>query len=169
MQILETKRLTLHHITPNDAPFMLALLNDPSWIEFIGDRGVRTVEAAKKYILDRMVKSYEQNGFGLYLTELKESKVPIGICGLVDREGLDDIDLGFGFLPDYTGQGYGYESASAVLLYAKNTLGIKWLVAITDVSNVRSIQLLERLRFRFEKNITMSGDSDVVAFYVLTN
>ena len=169
MQIIETERLLLRHITTDDAPFMLALLNDPSWIQFIGDRGVRTLGAARDYILERMVKSYEQNGFGLYLTEIKDNNMPIGICGLINRDGLDDVDLGFAFLSNYTGMGYGYESANAVLLYAKETLGLVRLVAITDEANMRSIRLLEKLGFRFDKKVALNGDSDEVALYVLAD
>ena len=169
MQIIETERLLLRQITTDDAPFILALLNDPSWIQFIGDRGVRTLDAARDYILERMMKSYEQNGFGLYLTVIKADKTPIGICGLVNRDGLDDIDIGFAFLPTYKGLGYGYESSTAVVSYAKTTLKLNRLVAITDQANTRSIRLLEKLGFRFEKNIILKGDSDPVALYVLTN
>ena len=108
MQILQTERLTLRHATTDDAAFILTLLNDPSWMKYIGDRGVRTLKEAEKYILDKLVNSYEEHGYGLYLTELKKDKTPIGICGLVNRDTLEDIDIGFAFLPDFTGKGYGY-------------------------------------------------------------
>ncbi len=164
MQILQTQRLNLRHITPADAAFMLALLNDPSFIKYIGDRGVRTLEQASEYISNKMVKSYDENGFGLYLTELKEDHTPIGICGLVNRDTLNDIDIGFGFLSAYKGKGYGYESASAVMDFAKNKLGLHRIVGITSKENIFSIKLLEKLGLRYEKTIVLDQD-DTVELY----
>ncbi len=165
MQILQTERLIIRHINTNDAEFMLALLNDPAWIKNIGDRGVRTLEEAKGYILDRMVKSYEDYGYGLYVVELKKDQLPIGISGLVNRDTLEDIDIGFGFLQEYRGKGYAYEASAAVMDYAKK-LGIKRIVGITIKENKPSIKLLEKLGLRYEKTITL-GDKkdDVVELY----
>lgn len=160
MQILQTERLNLRYVTTDDAPFMLALLNDPSFIKYIGDRGVRTLEQSEEYILNRLVESYKVNGYGLYLTELKKDKTPIGLCGLVNRDTLEDIDIGFAFLPDFKGKGYGYESAVAVRNYAKKELGFSRLVGITNKENIASIKLLEKLGLQFERTITWSeGDS----------
>ena len=166
MIVLQTQRLILRHITTDDAPFMLALLNDPAWIKNIGDRGVRTLEQAKEYILNRMVKSYEEHGYGLYVVELKNDNIPTGICGLVNRDTLEDIDVGFGFLPDFREKGYAYESAAAVMDYAKKSLGLKRIVGITIKENKPSIKLLEKLGFQYEKTIALGDDKeDVVELY----
>jgi len=119
VNVIETNRLTHRKLTLDDAEFILDLLNQPSFIQFIGDRGVRTLEDAREYLSKRLIESYERFGFGLYLTLLKEGQIPIGICGLVKRDSLDDIDIGFAFLPQYWLKGYAFESASAVLTYAK--------------------------------------------------
>ncbi|MFW5437641.1 GNAT family N-acetyltransferase [Paenibacillus apiarius] len=116
MKVLKTDRLILRWLTTDDAEFMLELLNNPSWLEFIGDKGVRTVEDARDYILKGPVDMYARLGFGLYLTERKADGVPIGICGLIKRDSLEDVDIGFAFLPRLWAKGYAYESASAKLL-----------------------------------------------------
>lgn len=140
-------------------------MNDPEWLRFIGDRGLRTIADARGYILKGYVEMYERLGFGLYLTELKESGVPIGICGLIKRDSLEDVDVGFAFLPKYRAQGYAYESASAVMAYGKNVLGLKRVVAITSSDNHGSVKLLEKLGFRFEKMVGLGGDADEVKLF----
>lgn len=165
MKILETDRLILRQLTPADAPFMFELVTDPSWIEFIGDRGLKTHEDARAYIVEKYVAGYERHGFGLYAVELKESGVPVGICGLIKREGLEDVDLGFAFLPHHAGHGYASESAAAVMAYGRETLGIGRIVAITLPRNRRSIRVLEKAGLRFEKMIRMPGDEDELALY----
>ncbi|MBL7962195.1 GNAT family N-acetyltransferase, partial [bacterium] len=113
-QILETSRLTIRELNSDDAEFILKLVNTPTWLKFIGDRGVKNLDDAKKYIENGPVKSYADNGFGLYLMELKIGKAPIGMCGLIKRDFLPDPDIGFALMPEFEGKGYGYESASAV-------------------------------------------------------
>lgn len=148
-----------------DAAFILKLVNDPLWLRFIGDRGVRTLEDARAYILKGPVAMYERVGFGLYLVEHKRDGVPLGICGLIKRDGLDDVDLGFAFLPEFRAQGYAYESAAAVLAYGRNVLGLKRIVAITSPDNERSVHLLEKLGFTFEKMIQLPNDSEAVKLF----
>src|SRR5690348_13380887 len=109
MIVLETERLTLRHITLDDAEFVLRLLNEPSFIRFIGDRGVRSIDDARRYIAERFIASYEQHGFGLWLVEQRESPGAMGISGLVKRDTLPDPDIGFAFLPEFWSQGYAYE------------------------------------------------------------
>ncbi|HWS52810.1 MAG TPA: GNAT family N-acetyltransferase [Pyrinomonadaceae bacterium] len=165
MKVLETERLILRRMTGEDAGFILGLLNEPSWLRFIGDRGVRTIEGARDYIARGPAASYERHGFGLYLTELKESGVPAGICGLIKRETLEDVDLGFAFVPKFWGQGLARESAAAVLEYARGPLGLKRVAAVTAVDNHASIRLLEKLGFRFERMVRLSeGDEEIKLF-----
>ena len=157
MGVLETDRLLLRKLTPDDAEFTLRLLNEPSFLHFIGDRGVRTHEQARKYILDRIVASYEQFGFGLYLVEIKDSSAAAGICGLIKREGMDDVEIGFAFLPEFWSRGYGVESAQAVMDFGREALGIKRIVAIANPDNERSFKLLEKIGLRYERLIQLPG------------
>jgi RimJ/RimL family protein N-acetyltransferase len=158
LKILETERLLLRQFSAGDAEFILALLNEPSFIQNIGERGVRTLEDAKAYILNGPVASYAKNGFGLYLVLLKETNESIGMCGLIKRDGLDDIDIGYAFLPKFWSRGYAVESALAVKTYAKDVIGLKRVVAITDPANEGSIRVLEKIGLRFEKMVRLSED-----------
>ena len=158
MTVLETARLRLRQLTTEDAPFMRALLNEPSFIRNIGDRGVRTVEDARAYLERGPIASYEQHGFGLYLVELKETGAPIGICGLVKRDELPDVDIGFAFLPAFWSKGYAFESASAVKRYAADTIGLRRLIAIVNPANAGSIRLLEKIGLRFDRMIRLGVD-----------
>ena len=155
---LVTARLRLRELTVADAPFILRLLNEPSFIENIGDRGVRTVEDARVYIENGPVASYIRFGFGLYLVELSLSGEPIGICGILQRDALPDPDLGFAFLPAYWGQGFAFEAAAEVRRYARTELGVGRLLAITNPQNDPSIRLLEKLGFRFEGMMRLEND-----------
>lgn len=162
MIIAETERLLLRELTVEDAPFIFGLVNEPAWLKFIGDKGVRTLEDAENYIINGPLKSYAANGFGLWIVELKEQHMPIGMCGLIKRDALEHVDIGFAFLAVHNGNGYGYEAAAAVLGYAKNTMGVKHILAITNQDNVRSIRLLEKLGLKFERLITMPGDAKAI-------
>ncbi len=159
MTILETQRLTLRKITVDDAVFMLDLLNQPSFIQFIGDRGVRTLDDARKLIEERYLTAYERLGFGIYLTLLRDTSIPIGICGLVKRDGLDDVDIGYAFLPRYWSKGYASEAALAVLAYARGTLGMKRIFGITTPDNTSSIRVLEKIGLKFERMIRLPGEN----------
>lgn len=167
VKVLETERLILRRMSTNDAGFILELLNEPSWLRFIGDRGVRTMEDARDYILNGPVAMYARLGFGLYLVELKEDGSPIGICGLIKRDFLDDVDIGFAFLPKYWGQGYAYEVASAVLAYGQEVLGLKRIVAITAPDNDRSARLLKKLGLRFERRVRYPNDGQEVRLFAV--
>ena len=158
MKILETDRLILRQFTADDAEFILELVNEPSFIQNIGDRGVRTLEDARSYILRVAVASYEKNGFGLYLVVLKESGESIGMCGLIKRNGLEDVDIGYAFLPKFWSKGYALEAALAVRDYARDVIGLKRLVAITDPENQGSIRLLEKIGLKYEKMVRLSED-----------
>ena len=158
MTVLETERLLLRQFSIDDADFILRLLNEPSFIQNIGDRGVRTLEDARSYILRVPIASYERNGFGLYLVILTETGTPIGMCGLIKREALEDVDIGYAFLPEYWSKGYAIEAAMAVKEYARDSIGLRRLVAITDPENLASIRVLEKLGLRFETMIRLSED-----------
>ena len=148
---LETARLTLRPIGLGDAPFLLDLLNEPSFLLHIGDKGVRTLDDARRYIEDGPLASYARFGFGLRLVQRRAGGEPIGICGLLKRDWLEDVDLGFALRPGFWGQGYAFEAASAVLAHERRPLGRRRIVAVTSLDNAPSIQLLSKLGFRFER------------------
>ncbi len=167
MKVLETDRLMLRWLSTEDAAFILGLLNEPSWLQFIGDKGVRTLEDARNYILTGPGAMYARLGFGLYLVELKEGGAPIGMCGLIKRDFLDDVDVGYAFLPAYWGQGYAYEAASAVTAYGAEVLGLKRIVAITTLDNHRSARLLEKLGLRFERMVKFPGEDQEIRLFAV--
>ena len=158
MIVLKTERLILRQFSSNDVQFILDILNEPSFIQNIGDRGVRTLEDARSYILRVPVASYERHGFGLYQVILKETGESIGMCGLIKREELEDVDIGYAFLPKYWSKGYAVESALKVKEHARDVIGLKRLVAITDPENQGSIRVLEKLGLKFEKMVRLSED-----------
>lgn len=154
--VIETQRLILRKFTVDDAAFMLELLNTPDWLRFIGNRNVRTLEQAKQYLLNGYIRSYQEHGFGFYVVVIKATQESIGICGIVKRKDLEDVDIGFAFFQQFMGKGYGYESACAVLNYARNDLKIKRIVAIVDSENLVSIALIKKIGLQFEKMIQLS-------------
>lgn len=153
--ILETERLILREFSLDDASFILHLLNTPTWLQFIGDRGVRNLDDARHYLLKGPINSYLVNGFGLYMVTLKKTETPIGMCGLVKRNGLDDPDIGFALLPEFAGKNFAYEVASAMVSYAQNHLLLPRLAAITTEDNTHSIKLLNKLGLQFEQKIQL--------------
>jgi RimJ/RimL family protein N-acetyltransferase len=165
MTVLETERLVLRRLTPDDAAFILDLLNQPSFLRYIGDKEVRNTEDAIRYIETGPVASYERFGFGLYLVQLKESGTSVGMCGLIKRDSLPDVDVGFAFLPDYWSQGLAFEAAAAVMNYGREVLGLRRIVAITSLDNTASIRLLEKIGLRFERLIKLAEDQPEVRLF----
>jgi len=155
VKILETKRTILREVAADDAEFILDLLNQPSFIKYIGDRNVRTISEARDYIENRFRESYKQFGFGMWAVELKETGTPVGICGFVKRDFLPDADIGFAFLPQFCSQGYAFESANASMNYGRDILGLLRVVAITSQDNESSGRLLEKINFKFERLIKL--------------
>lgn len=147
MFVLQTERLALRHAVPEDGEFLLALLTDPDFIRYIGDRGVRTLEDTPAYVANGPQASYRDHGYGLYIVELRESGTPIGLCGLVRRDYLPHADLGFAFLPAFRGQGYAHEAARATLAHARDDFGMTHLAAVTSLDNEPSKSLLRKLGF----------------------
>lgn len=146
-----------------NAEFIFELLNTPKFIQYIGNRGVRSVEQAREFIESRYRQSYREHGFGLYTVELKKDGTPVGVCGFVKRDTLPGPDLGFAFLPEHEGRGYGFESAKAAMEYGRDTLGFTTVLAITSQDNEVSGKLLEKLGFKFERLIE-SGDETLKLF-----
>lgn len=164
--IIETKQLVLREFSAADGEFILGLLNSPGWLKFIGNRDIETVEEAQLYLLTGPVSSYEKQGFGLYLVIRKADGAPLGMCGLIRREGLNHVDLGFAFMPEYMGKGYAFEAALATMKFASETLGMNQLDAITMPENSRAIALLEKLGFRYRQKITLPNeDTPLMLFH----
>jgi RimJ/RimL family protein N-acetyltransferase len=165
MIVLETKRLILRKLSTDDADFILELLNEPSFLHYIGDKGVGNLDDARQYILKGPVDSYERNGFGLYLVESKENGIPIGISGLVKRDTLPGADIGFAFLPAFWSKGYAVEAAAAVMKYARDVLGLNRILAITSPDNEASAKLLGKIGLRFARMIRLSEDTPEVKLF----
>lgn len=168
MRILETERLALRWLEAADAHFMLELVNDPDWLRYIGDRGIRSIEAARDYIVGGPRAMYARFGFGLYLVELKGVDTALGICGLIKRDWLADVDLGFAFLARFRGNGYASEAASATLDYAESAMGLRRVAAIVSPENQDSRRLLARLGMQFERMVHPPLDANAVCLYAST-
>lgn len=154
--IIESSRLTLHQITPDDASFIQQLVNTPGWLQFIGDRNVSDISSAKSFIQTWAIERYQKYGYGPYKVILKEQRKTIGVCGLFKRDYLEHPDLGFAFLPEYIGKGFAKESSLAVIEYARQ-LNQKLLYAITDIDNEASQQLIRVLGFSISPSIKREG------------
>jgi [ribosomal protein S5]-alanine N-acetyltransferase len=158
MKPIETARLILREVTHDDAGFILELLNTPKFIRYIGDRGVRDLDGARRYIDERYLASYRDNGYGLYGVVEKASGKLIGACGFVRRDSLPGPDLGFSFLPEYERKGYGYESATAAMKYGREQLGLGRVYAITSLDNDASGALLQKLGLTLDGEIDFDGE-----------
>jgi RimJ/RimL family protein N-acetyltransferase len=168
MKILETERLLIRRFTSDDAPFILEQVNEPSFIQNIGDRNIRSVEDARAYLQNGAIASYEKHGFGLSLVILKETGESIGMCGLIKRDELDDVDIGYAFLPRYWSKGYAVEAARATMEYAREKIGLKRLVAIVDPANESSVRVLEKIGMSFEKMVKLSADDIDLKLFSIT-
>ena len=165
MIVIQSKRLALRKLDLHDAEFILELLNEAAFVRFIGDKGVRTLQDARDYLLKGPMDSYARFGFGLYLTSLLRDQTPIGICGLVKRDTLDDVDVGFAFLSRHWSRGYAVEAASAVLKYAERELQLRRVVAITNPDNSASIAVLERIGLRFERMVKLADEGSELKLF----
>jgi RimJ/RimL family protein N-acetyltransferase len=165
LTILTTERLSLRTLSAEDAGFMLRLLNEPSFIQHIGDKGVRTEEDARAYLANGPLTSYERHGFGLWLVEERESGAAAGVCGLLKRETLEDVDIGYAFVPEFWSRGYASEAAAAVLAYGRSALGLRRIVAVVNADNQSSIRLLEKLGFVYERMVALSDGGPEVKLF----
>ncbi|PCJ65534.1 MAG: RimJ/RimL family protein N-acetyltransferase [Bacteroidetes bacterium] len=165
MSILTTKRLILENATLEDADFIFRLLNSPNWIEFIGDKGIETMEDAIAYIKNSLLNSYETNGYGLLKACLKENNAPIGICGFIKRDYLDFADIGFAILPKYEGKGYTSEAAIATMQYGRSELNFSTILALTKENNHRSRNLLSTIGLVEIDKITPIGSNEELLLF----
>lgn len=162
---MKTDRLIIREFSLDDTDFIITLLNSPGWLRFIGDRQVHTKADAEFYLLHGPLKSYAEKGFGLYLMQRKEDMVPVGMCGILKRDTLPDVDIGFALLPEFEGQGYAFEAAQVVLEDAKNRLGFARILAITATDNDASGKLLLKLGFSFERELKLPDDEETLRLY----
>ncbi len=163
--ILQTERLRLREFNTADATFIIQLLNSEGWLKFIGDRQIKTIEQAQNYLISGPMKSYSVNGFGLSMVELKNTHIPIGMCGLIKRDNLLYPDIGFAFLEEFMGKGYAFEVAEETINFAKKNLNKETIKAITLPTNVRSISLLKKLGMTFEKNFSFDGSTEELMLF----
>jgi [ribosomal protein S5]-alanine N-acetyltransferase len=162
---LETTRLTLRRLAFEDAPFLVGLLNQPSFLANIGDRGVRNVDDAHRYLREGPMSMYEKFGFGLWHVARRSDGVPMGMCGLLRRDILPDVDLGYAFLPEFWGQGFAFEAADATVRHAANKFGLRRLIGVVSEGNAGSIRVLERVGMSFERLVSMRPDEPDVRLY----
>ncbi|HEX8145677.1 MAG TPA: GNAT family N-acetyltransferase [Pyrinomonadaceae bacterium] len=166
MNVIETGRLNLRELSEADAAFVLEILNDPGFVRFVGDRGVRTLEDAARYTDERFVESYRQNGYGLWLVETKDGGAPAGICGLLKRGApVPGVEVGYAFLPPFRGKGYAFEAAEAALRHARDVLGLPRLYAVVNPDNAVSIRVLEKLGMRFERAVRLPAEETDVSLF----
>lgn len=164
---IDTPRLNLQAFTLDDAPFLRALVNDPDWLRFIGERNVHTDDDARAYLTRAYLNHYAEHGFGFYVVRRRLDPMPIGMCGLIRRPGLDDVDIGFAFLPAWRGQGYAEEAARASLDFARDHVKLRRVVAIVLPANQRSVALLEKIGMRFEKHVRMKPEDEELALMAI--
>jgi ribosomal-protein-alanine N-acetyltransferase len=165
MIILKTERLNLRKLSKSDAGFIFELLNEPSFLQNIGDKGVRNNDDAIQYILTGPIDSYERYGFGQWLVELKDSGEPIGMCGLMKKDALPDADIGFAFLPRFWSKGYAVEAATAVMAYGSRDLGLRRIVAVVNPDNEGSIRVLEKIGLKFERMVKLSEERSEIKLF----
>ena len=168
MIIAKTKRLLLREASTNDSEFILKLVNEPAWHQFISTHSIDTIEKATEYIEQKMIAMYQEHGFGLWVVEINGEPTAIGMCGLLKRDSLQHVDLGFAFLADFWGQGFALEAAIASLKYAKREIKAKKVVAITDPLNTRSVKLLGKAGFTYESKFSHPGSDEVLSLYAKT-
>tara|TARA_R110000868_G_scaffold232117_2_gene485577 strand:+ start:832 stop:1341 length:510 start_codon:yes stop_codon:yes gene_type:complete len=168
MIIAETERLLISGFSLEDAPFFLKLANTPNWLKYIGDRNLKTVKDAEAYLTNGTIKSYTDFGFGNYKLKYKQDNKIIGSCGLIKREQLNDVELGFAFLPEFEGKGFGYEASTAVIDAAKNEFHLKKLTAIILPINTNSIKLINKLGFTYEKRVKPFEDDQELLLFAKT-
>jgi len=164
---LATQRLVLRRLAPSDAPFVRALVNDPDWLRYIGDKGVRTDDDARGYLERGPIAMYARHGYGLYLVARRPDLAPVGICGLIKRESLPDVDIGFAFLPAHRGAGYALEAAAAAIDEGRTRYGLARVIAIVSPDNARSIRLLEKLGMTSEGLLPGAPVEDPLMLYAL--
>ena len=169
LKTYETQRLILKQTSIDDAGFILELLNTPKWLKYIGDRHVHSVKDAIEYIATKITPQFDRLGFGNFIVIRKNDNTKVGTCGLYDREGIDGVDIGFGFLPDYEKKGYAFEASIKIKELALETFKLKQINAITDLENLASQKLLAKLGLKYIKNIKLPDSEDELMFYQLFN
>jgi RimJ/RimL family protein N-acetyltransferase len=163
--ILETERLELRWMTLDDAPMMFAVWNDPAFMQFVGDRGIRTIDEAQTCMQQGPLHLYTEYGYGPFRVIHRDDGADMGVCGLYRRDGLDEPDIGFAFLPEFRGRGFGYEASVAVLDHARDDLKLPRVTAIVSPENSASIGLLEKLGLHYDKLMRLPGDDKDVSLY----
>lgn len=163
--VLTTTRLQLRWLTLEDAPLMLAVWNDPAFVQYVADRGIRTVEEAASALGDGALRQYEAFGYGPFRVSLRGDDTAVGICGLFKRDCFEHADIGFSILPAHCRRGYAYEASAAVIDYARRALAMDEIAAIVSPDNTASVMLIEKLGLQFERMVLMPGETESIRFY----
>jgi RimJ/RimL family protein N-acetyltransferase len=163
----ETERLSLRRLSLDDAPFVVALYNEPSFLENIGDRGVRHIEDARRFLREGPMAMYERHSFGLWHVARRCDGVGVGVCGLLKRDALPDADIGYAYFPAFWGQGYAVEAAAATLRHVARAFGMRRVLAVVARGNTGSIRVLEKLGMRFERMLAMQPNEPEVCLYAV--
>ncbi|AJD52302.1 Protein N-acetyltransferase, RimJ/RimL family [Thalassospira xiamenensis M-5 = DSM 17429] len=166
MTILETKRTLVRHATHDDAPFIMQLLNEPGWIRFVGDRNIHDLDAARKFIDDRLLSSYLKHGFGLYIVDEKATHTAIGLCGFVKRDTLDAPDIGYAITESRQGMGYAFEVSNALIDYGYDVLGFERIFGYTLPDNTVSLKLLTKLGLTYERDQDVNNSGETCKLFV---
>ena len=161
----ETERLIVREFTIDDGAFVFELMNSEGWLNYIGDRYIKSIADAEAYIEEKYLPSYELNGYGAYVIVLKETGIAVGSCGLYKRENLEHPDLGFAFQTEYVGKGYGFEASQGVMQYAKKMLGIHIFLGITTPENIPSIKLLEKLGLKKKGRFSFNDTTEELILF----
>jgi RimJ/RimL family protein N-acetyltransferase len=164
--VLETERLALRRVELGDAPFIIELLNEPGWLRYIGDKAVHSIADAHRYLESGPLDMYRRLGFGLYLVQRKSDSIPIGLCGLIKRDALECVDIGFAFLARVGGQGYAIEAATAMVTHAQ-ALGLHRLMAITTLDNHASQKILRKLGMQYEREMRMPEGTEPLSVFAM--
>ena len=164
MRVLQTERLSLRWLTLEDAPFVFELVNEPSWLHFIGDKNVRNLEDARHYLRTGPLDMYSRLGFGMFMLELTDGALPLGMCGLLKRDTLPEVDVGYALSPQHWGKGYASEAVAAVLDYGHRTHGLRRVLAITSQDNDSSVRVLEKVGMKYQQLLQL-GDKDPVKLF----
>ncbi len=166
MTLITTDRLVLREFDLEDASFILELVNDQGWLENIGDKNVHSIEDAEQYLLSGPIRSYQENGYGLYMVELKLTNIAVGMCGLVKRDCFKSPDVGFAFVPEYRGLGFASEAGRSVLKYAKSQLSLNRVIGVTSMNNVGSMKALEKMGMQYDSLVSMPGYDEKSRLFV---
>ncbi len=151
----QTKRLEHRALTVHDAAAFFALNSHPDVMRFTGEPPLRSLEEARESIAN--YPDFNTVGYGRWGCVLKETQAVIGFCGLKYLPSLDEVDVGFRFLPQYWGRGFATEACSASITFGFEVLGLRCIIGLVLAENIPSIRVLNKVGMVPNGNITYEG------------